>query len=272
METSATLLDSSSIISYGSPDKNRKGYLMFAAFLGSALTSLFTYIGFGVVVLAILYGFYRYYQYRNPPPEAEFSDIEAQRQQRVQEVRTYTISTSVELQQQTEHILTGIQQEREHLENLIVELSQNTQDIQSNQAVLQTTTQELQGTVINPFQAFLDKVKLSFQTMSEQINQLIAIYTVSNKALIDREKELATILENLYSADRSLRSIGDIRDSIATKDRKINHLQEQVKELAKKINEMVAERDDYEKIIQAQKQLIEVLELSQNTFTVGVPK
>lgn len=226
----------------------------------AAVSGVFTFIGFGVVVCLFIYAIYRYFQYRNRPPASEFVDIENQRQQNIQELRDYTVGTTNELQHQAEQILTGIQNGQEHLKTLIVELDRGVQDIQSNQVELKTTTEELQGTVINPFQTLLDNVKLGFQSLSTQINQLISIYTQVNKSLFDREKELANILDNLKSADKSLGSIGDIRQSIVRKEQKISTLQEQNNQLAQKLSQVIQKVREYEQIIHKQKDLIEHFE------------
>lgn len=230
------------------------------SFAASALSGFFTFIGLAVTVMAVVYVIYRYFQNRNQQrQESSFADIENQRQVMVETVRDYAADSTVDLQQQASEILNGIQRGQEHFQNLMREFDRDIETIRESQTHLTAANDDLQSTIISPFQTLLGKMKIKFQAISEQIHSLVAAYTKGIQALVEREKELSAIVTELKRADRSLDTIGHIRQSILTKDKKISSLQEQNTQLTEKITALLKKATQYEQAIQKQKEIIELL-------------
>lgn len=229
--------------------------------VASGLSGFFAFIGLAVVFMVSAYAIYRYFQNRNSQQQqSTFADIEDQRQATVETVLNYAVETTTDFQEQATQVLTGIQHGQEHLETLLQEFNHSLEGIQSNQLSLSTSNEDLQGKVIAPLQTLLSKMQSGFSAICEQINLLVAVHTKANKAVLEREKELAEIIGNLKSADKSLGTIGDIRKSILRYEQKNKALKDENTLLTKKLSLLLQKVEQYEEVIQQQKTLIDLLQ------------
>lgn len=246
--------------------------------IATGLGTLFTYIGIGVVVLIIAYSLYTYCKNKRTQNQAnDFVDIRENRRQRVDRVEGFTAEDTLRLQQQTDSIMTGIQQQRDHLGELIRNFAQELNSIQTVGENLDHTSESLRDRIIGPFQALFEKMRLQYQIMCSQIQSLSLALTDTNTAAAAREKELSQLLSKLKEIEPELSSglaaIKNIRQSGLRDKERIKRLEKTNESLTGTLTDLTMKAQKMAKIQESQKGLIALLqnriaELEDSTKTV----
>lgn len=246
--------------------------------IATGLGTLFTYIGIGVVVLVIAYSLYAYCKNQRTQNQAnDFVDIREKRQQKVDRVEGFTAEDTLRLQQQTDSIMTGIQQQRDHLGALIQDFAQELNSIQTVGENLDHTSDSLRDRIIGPFQALFEKMRQQFQMMCSQIQSLSLALTDTNTAAAAREKELSQLLANLKEIEPELSSglaaIKNIQQKGVRDKERIKRLEKTNDSLTQTLTDLTMKTQKMAKIQESQKGLIELLknriaELEDSTETV----
>lgn len=242
----------------------------------SGLSTLFTYIGIGTAIILVGYAIYRYFQYsRHKNQTNDFQALQNRRAQQVHQVRTYDATTTAALQQKTDEILDGIRCEQEQFGELIKDFARKLDAIKAVGEDLDQTNQRLGDNIITPLQTLLATMRQQYDAMSQKIFALAETLTTTSGIIIERERELASIVENLKEIKSSaevgmtqlnsgLDTIVQIKNELARKTKRIQTLEKTNETLTQSLATL---NQKVQKLLEAnasKQRLIDLLSVSEN--------
>lgn len=243
----------------------------------TGLSGFFTHIGIGVVAILIAYALYTHLKSRHTESRSpDFSHHRRAREQRMNQVQTYTSENTLRLQKQSGEILTGIQEQQAHFGSLIQDFAQNLQTIHTVGEDLDQTSSSLRDIIITPLNILLERMQTQYQLMSDQISQLASALTSTTSAMVEREQELAQIVKNLREIESSaqtgmsqlnsgLDAIVDIRNLLEQKTKRIQSLEKTNDSLTESLVRLSSQTQRLAELNERQERLIELLRPSANT-------
>lgn len=242
----------------------------------SGLSTLFTYIGIGTGIILVGYAIYRYFQYSHHKNQTnDFQALQNRRTQQVHQVRTYDATTTAALQQKTDEILDGIRCEQEQFGELIKDFARKLDAIKAVGEDLDQTNQRLGDNIITPLQTLLATMRQQYDAMSQKIFALAETLTTTSGIIIERERELASIVENLKEIkstaevgmtqlNSGLDTIVQIKNELARKTKRIQTLEKTNETLTQSLATL---NQKVQKLLDAnasKQRLIDLLSVSEN--------
>lgn len=240
--------------------------------LASSVVSTLIYALIGIAIIGVAYFFYNRYQQqqREQNQHRGFSPLRKERRKRTAAVQNHT-ANSLHLQENAGHILQGIQQQQTHLGALIGEFETALKNVQDIDVELGQTNHNLRDRIISPIEELIKKMQAQYQRMHEQLVQLSAAFSETNRTIIQREQEISHIVHNLSSIESSaytgvsqlqigLASIADIRKSMNRKTQEIKELKDKNSVLNRNLRDLTEKTQKLVEIRELQQQRIDELE------------
>lgn len=242
--------------------------------LTSSLASTLTYALIGIAIIGVVYFFYKRHQQQQSEQNqhTEFEPVRHERAKRLEKIQNHS-TNSLDLQKNADQILQAIQQQQTHLETLIGEFGTTLQTIQSIDVELGQANHNLRDKIITPFEGLIKKMQVQYHDMHQQLLNLSSAFIETNRTIIQREKELSQIVDNLKSIESNahtgvsqlqtgLASIANIRSSIERKTRENKAIKEKNTDLTKHLKELTRKFKTLSEINDLQQRRIEELESS----------
>lgn len=242
--------------------------------IATGLSTLFTYIGIGVVLGILAYSLYLYCKYqRTQGQNADFESIREARRQRVERVEGFTAEDTLRLQQQTNEIMAGIQHQGTHIGELITSFAQELEAFQTAEDNLDQSNVSFRERILVPFQGLFEKMQTHYQHFCEGLQNLSSALKETNTAAADREKELAALLAKLKEIEPELSSglaaIKTIRRNGERDKKRIQTLEETNASLLASLTQVTERATRLSELNKQQKSLIDLYEAA---HTVQDPK
>ncbi len=180
--------------------------LGFFAAIYSGLSFVFACVGVAFVV----YKLYQWYRNRNTNSAHLNQDLEGTQSVRLERedaVSQYAIQSNVHLHENAHQIVNRCKEQQHHLSISIKAFDQMLEHAKETNSGLDEAGRSFYYTVIAPMKILLERIKAQFKQSSALLSNLSNAFTESNQALVNRERELGSVVQNISETESSLRGV-----------------------------------------------------------------